>query len=73
MNKTIQSISEFYKLTHSIDFILSFTPPYVKLRIPDEGITQGQESQIKHALQVSELLSLLELRTPEETLNLIWG
>jgi len=73
VDKTIQNISRFYQFVSTKKFILSFDHPYVKLRVPDEGITQGEESQIKHALQVSELLSLLELRKPEETLSLIWG
>lgn len=72
INTELGRIKEFYDEVNRSQLMIDFEPPYVKLKIPDEGITMGQEVQIRHALQVSELLSVMELRTPRETLSLLW-
>jgi len=69
----LNRLSMFYESVNENNYVLQFEPPYAKLKTTDEGLTEGQISQIKHALQISELLSLMELRSPEETLNLVWG
>lgn len=73
VDEALEELARFYESVNESNYVLRFDPPYAKLNIGEEGLTKGEIAQIKHALQISELLTLMELRSPKETLSLIWG